>query len=276
MSVVHVVSSISVDAPQPVSRRVVWSVSIFCIIVGVMCTTSILFLYFGAHRGFAATLARIVPFPAAIVDGRVVWYSEVSERANALERISGVPSGEAMQRALLLSERYAVVKNLSDELRVTSEPFYAGESSLPPLYQEVLRRESRLEAAVFSSERLQGASRAKIEAIQFKLQQGIGFADLATEYSEGDAAVFGGDIGYVNPSTLPEELQTTAKTLAAGETSSIVETAYGFWLAMADDVMHDESEERLISLRVIEIKKDLLGDVVDAELRRVRVREFLR
>ncbi len=276
MSVVHYASPISADVPQPVSRRVVWSVSIFCAIVGVVCTMLILFLYFGAHRGFASVLARIVPVPAAVVDGRVVWYSEVSERANALERISGVPSGEAMHRALLLSERYAVVKNLSDELRVTPEPFHAGESSLPPLYQAVLRRESRLEAAVFLSERLQSASRSKIEAIQLKLQQGIGFADLATEYSEGDAAVFGGDIGYVNPSMLPEELQTTAKTLAAGETSSIVETPYGFWLAKAEDVIESEGEERLILLRVIEIKKDLLGDVVDAELRRVRVREFLR
>ena len=56
-------------------------------------------------------------------------------------------------------------------------------------------------------------ARARMESIQLKLQQGIAFADLAAEYGEGDAVLTDGDIGYVDPESLPEELRTVAKAL---------------------------------------------------------------
>lgn len=276
------------------SRKTV--VVALCFAVVGVCIVSVLtvFLGFGAHHGFARTVARIVPVPAAVVDGRVVWYHEVVERANALEIISGVPQTESMDRALLLAERYAMVRILAERFAV--EEILPGDEIIeanmdlralvddahwtskdrwryavePYMLAMVVERQA------LSDAELQATARARLESIELKYQQGIGFADLAGEYGEGDAVLTAGDIGYVTPESLPEELRTVAKSIAIDEVSAITQTQYAFWLVKAEDVIENEDGTRSVWLRVIEVKKDLLGDIVDEQLQRARIREFLQ
>lgn len=289
------VSGHSADVPLR-SRRMLIVVLAF---VGVgVCVIALLvtFMVFGAHHGVARFVARVVPVPAAIVNGHIVWYHEVVERANALEGVSRVLHDDAMARALLLAERSAIIEELAEELHVRTLPaakeglegersaYFAALTTQAGWTQrdveryvvDVYARDIAVEEAAFGAAPLQATARAKIESIQIKLQQGIGFADLATEYSEGDAALTAGDIGYVSPEDLPEELRTVAKTIAVDEVSDIVQTHRAFWLVKAEGVIEAEDGTRSVWLRVIEIKKDLLGDIVDERMKTARIREFLR
>lgn len=280
--------------PPRISRRTVVAALSFAVVGACVFAMLVSFWGLGAHHGVARFVARVVPIPAAVVDGRVVWYREVVERANALEILSNVPATESMDHALLLAERYAIVRNLADDLGVEWTGHVAAASPVSHAlaglvdsagwtgrdkiryYVGAYVREGLVEEAALENTELQALARARLESVQLKYQQGIGFADLAGEYGEGGAVLTAGDIGYVDPESLPEELRTVAKSIATGEVSAITETQYAFWLVKAEDVVENEDGTRSVWLRVIEVKKDLIGDIVDEQMKSARIREFLR
>lgn len=250
------------------TRRLLIGVFLFAGVGVAVAAVLAMFLVFGAHHGVARVIARVVPVPAAVVDGRVVWYREVSERANALEALEELTPDAAMDRALMLAEHAAMVANLAEELHV-------GAPTPTGAIMDAVARDAAVEEAAFDNAALQATARARMESVQLKLRQGIAFADLAAQYGEGDAVLTDGDIGYVHPDDLPEELRTVARTIAAGATSDIVQTHRAFWLVKAEDVLESDDGARSVRLRVIEVKKDVLGDVVDERLKTARVREFI-
>lgn len=221
------------------------------------------FLYFHVHHGFGLALAKVVPVPAAVIDGTVVWYRQVAITANELEDEAGLPSEEAMQRALLLEARERIMKRLADELGVAQSDDRLGFATA-------------LETAVLASDAHQADARAKVERLVVKMEQGLPFYDMAVQYSEGPSAETGGDLGFVDPETLPEDLRTAAKALSPGEVSGVVETAMSFWLVKSEEAQEPQEDERLVWLRVIEIKKDLLGAVVDREFAGAEIRQLMR
>jgi hypothetical protein len=91
----------------------------------------------------------------------------------------------------------------------------------------------------------------KINSIQRELAEGGDFGDLARRLSEDVSAADGGDIGWIGRDDLLPELSKVVFSLAAGETSPVVETEVGFYVA-----------------RVIELRR---GGLVPYEL----VRELL-
>lgn len=285
----------ALGVPPSISRCTVFAALLFAILGACVLMMMVAFWGLGAHHGFARFVARVVPIPAATVDGRVVWYHEVVERANALERLSGVAEDASMDRALVLAERHVKTEQLAEVLQVVlqdDDVTNADEvwsdlavlSTTAGWSQGDVRdfgvaayvRAARVELAALENSALQALARARLESVQLKYQQGIGFADLAGEYGEGDAVLTAGDIGYVDPESLPEALRTVAKTISVDEVSAITETQYAFWLVKAEDVIVNDDGTRSVWLRVIEVKKDLLGDIVDEQMKTARVREFLR
>ena len=55
-----------------------------------------------------------------------------------------------------------------------------------------------------------------------------------------------------------------------------MQTHRAFWIVKAEDVIENDDGTRSVWLRVIEVKKDVLGDIVDERMETARVREFLR
>ena len=75
------------------------------------------------------------------------------------------------------------------------------------------------------------AAREKIDRIDRDLSSGGDFADLARRLSEDVSAVDDGDIGWVGSSDLVPELSKAVFSLAASETSAVIESELGFYLA---------------------------------------------
>ena len=74
-------------------------------------------------------------------------------------------------------------------------------------------------------------AREKIERISRELSEGRDFSDLARRLSEDASSADDGDIGWVGRDDLIPGLSKAVFSLPAGETSAIVDTELGFYLA---------------------------------------------
>lgn len=81
-----------------------------------------------------------------------------------------------------------------------------------------------------------GASRTKEEALEriemvaAELVNGLDFADLAGEYSECPSAQDGGNLGQFGRGDMVPEFDEAVFELEVGDTSGVVETAFGYHL----------------------------------------------
>ncbi len=82
------------------------------------------------------------------------------------------------------------------------------------------------------------AAREKIDRLRGQLSRGADFRDLARRFSEDASAPDGGDLGWVAPGELVPALSKAVFTLAAGETSGVVESSLGFHLAELVELRH--------------------------------------
>jgi hypothetical protein len=241
--------------------KIIFSAAFFscCVVVAVLLS----FWFWHVHRGLGYTLARILPVPAAIVDGHIVWYSEVVKTVRNLEDEALLTGDAAITRGMFLAERYTVTRRIGTELGVASK-------------SDRLAYDIEVERRLLESTKYQAEARARIERIAAKLAQGIQFMDLATQYSEGASASVGGDLGYVDPLTLPPDLSSVAAAMLPGTVSTITETRMSFWLVQCNEVIENDDGTKVVWLRVIEIKKDLLGLIIDRIMLAADIKEFVR
>lgn len=101
------------------------------------------------------------------------------------------------------------------------------------------------------------AARAKLENIEGMLRAGGDFAELATEYSEGPSAKYGGSLGYINLEDLNNpEFEAAVKRLTVGEVSGPVLTEFGYHLIKLEDVSEEKVLVRHILVKVEGEEKD--------------------
>lgn len=125
-------------------------------------------------------------------------------------------------------------------------------------------------------------SRRKAEQILKNLKKGQDFAALAKEQSDGPTRMNGGDLGYIRAGQLDKQLEDVVFSLKAGETSGIVETAYGFNIFQVKDrkpetvLAYDAVKEQIRQyLQMEKAKQD--ADLYAKSLReKASVETFLR
>jgi peptidyl-prolyl cis-trans isomerase SurA len=78
-------------------------------------------------------------------------------------------------------------------------------------------------------------NRATATEILLKLTTGSDFGMMASVYSEGAEKKQNGDMGFVDKSTLREELREPAFKLEAGQLSPLIETKDGFYILRVDE-----------------------------------------
>ncbi len=105
------------------------------------------------------------------------------------------------------------------------------------LPESVRARQIFISSPQESSQKEKDEARAKAEKVLRLVKEGKDFAKLAGEYSEdSDTAAKGGAVGLVSPGkTNSPEFEKAVFALKAGETSGIVETAFGFHIIKADE-----------------------------------------
>lgn len=134
----------------------------------------------------------------------------------------------------------------------------------PSLYRD------KLQAAFMKDTDTSTAAKEKISAAQKALQAGQSFADVAKQYSEGDTAQTGGDLGWYTLSDLVPELQTLVTTQKVGVPGDVVESALGFHIVLVEEIKKEDTKQ-LYRLRQIFTRKISFADSLSEKMRGLSV-----
>jgi len=105
-------------------------------------------------------------------------------------------------------------------------------------------------------------AKIRAEKILSKLRSGQTFDKLAVEFSTGQKALEGGDLGWRQASELPALFVSAVKSLKKGDVSELIQSPSGFHLLKlqdkkgAEQVIIDETLVRHILIKVDEFTKD--------------------
>jgi peptidyl-prolyl cis-trans isomerase SurA len=89
-----------------------------------------------------------------------------------------------------------------------------------------------------------------------QLKQGASFAAYARQYSEASTAAVGGDLGWVRPAQLPQELAAVVTTMAPGQVSNPIPVPGGVSIIAVQDerkVLAPDPRNAVLSLKQISI-----------------------
>ncbi len=280
MTVVH---HAKVDAekivPTKLPRTLWWWFGGLSLFLGFLLFIFVSFAILHWRTGVGRTLSEVVPFPAAVVGSKVVWYSEVTQLAGVLDQFNdGSTLTDSFDRALTLAVRRRYIERLAKELEVTvtDEEVSAPDEAVAELlskagwseadYRRYVSRPLALaqktEIALQDSAKYQDIAKRKLTVVEDHLALGIAFTDIASQYSDDSSAAYGGDIGYFHRDELPAGFDQIFVS-ELGVPSPIFEVPDGFVIAMVYDVVEVDGARSEVAVRIIKARKATLAEVLD-------------
>lgn len=94
---------------------------------------------------------------------------------------------------------------------------------------------TQLFAKIRSTDPAYVTAKKKIKEAQNKLNNGEIFADVAKDYSDGQSAKNGGELGWFNASQMLPEVATVVFNLNKGQQSQIIESSIGYHIVKVED-----------------------------------------
>lgn len=133
---------------------------------------------------------------------------------------------------------------------------------IPSLYEEKLQ-ESFAEETDISSQ-----AKTKIEKAQELLKQGTSFEEVAKQYSEGQTAQSGGDLGWFSLADLAPELRKPVALQKIGVSGDVIESTLGFHIVRVEEFKNEEGSQ-LYHIRQIFAGKNTFGDWLTQQMKTV-------
>ncbi|MFH1632179.1 MAG: peptidylprolyl isomerase [bacterium] len=253
------------------------------------------FLFGHWHQGLARSASRVLPVPAASVEGGIVWYRDVVELAAAFEASKdGADSyASAFDEALEVAVERKHMEQLADYLGVvvTDDEIQAYEVeegslnefldfvgwSVKDYRKHVVRPlliSQHSEDAVYKADDYQLAALARAEKLYDDIELGIDFGDLARMYSDDISSEYNGDIGYFGKDDIYEGLESVFD-LEVNEVSGVLDGGEYFAIVKVYDSIEDDGEV-LLALKIITVGKAGLDEVMEEFSRGREVKFYVR
>ncbi|HLC89823.1 MAG: hypothetical protein A3J65_00840 [Candidatus Buchananbacteria bacterium RIFCSPHIGHO2_02_FULL_45_11b] len=274
-------------------------------------------LYLFAWQNQAAgAIARIIPYPAALVGGRPIyyyqWQKEVSAVNNfylkqkALNPNLTLPDLKQTKKSVLermIDEKIIeqAAKNYqitaaAEEIKAQTQKLIkeignqaALEKQIKELYgwhladfqNEIIKPmllKNKLDLALIADREYNKQAEGTIQAIFEEIKIGQkSFAELARLYSQDITGAQGGDLGYFGRGEMLLEIENAAFNLEIGQTSGIIKTRLGYHLIKLEEKLTDESGN-LAKVRAsqILIKGKNLDDLVKDLKTKIKIWRLVR
>lgn len=117
-----------------------------------------------------------------------------------------------------------------------------------------------------STQEQRSVLRAKADTLLKRIKDGERFEEIALNESDDLSKIKGGDVGYFHAGQTVAEFEEALVTLKVGETSTVVETLYGYHIIRLTDrrparqIPFDEIQDKIKNDLVASEKKQLLED----------------
>ncbi|NTU66758.1 MAG: hypothetical protein HGB08_02415 [Candidatus Moranbacteria bacterium] len=121
----------------------------------------------------------------------------------------------------------------------------------PDLYRERLAEDIR------QNDPANRKAKEKIEAVLADIDSGKSLEDAAKEYSEGESAQNGGDLGWFTADQMLPEISKTVFLLNKGEKSGIIESGLGFHIVLLEDKSTQDGVDKVKLKQVFVRAKNL-------------------
>lgn len=214
-------------------------------------------------------LLRVFPYPAAVVNARIVKYIDWRDESRGVIQFNEKKYGRADEKeigALVLDKliQVALLQELADDLDITVEPDdisafltdmskqLGGEDILKKnieeffgwtrekfisrvVYPEVLRQ--KVQEKIKDSDKVREDAEKKALAVLGDVKKGKkSFEGLASEYSDDSGSVeSGGDLGWFPRGVMVKEFEDAAFALEIGAISGLVKSEYGYHIIKVED-----------------------------------------
>ena len=249
---------------------------------------------FNWQSEFVFKVYKVVPYPIAVVDYKLLSFSNFLKDVDTLTHFYGkqqelsngqlvVPSQEEIKKNVLdkvireklvekIAKRYNVSVNQEEidqeldkiidqagseeEVSKTLQEFYGWDEE--KFKDKVLRPflfEQKVQMAISMDEELNITAKTRAEEVLNLAKLGEkSFEELAQEYSEDTTALSGGDLGVFSRGMMVEEFEEAVFSLEPGQTSDLVKTMYGYHIIKLEDKFIDEEGVEQVRARHILIR----------------------
>lgn len=283
------------------------------LIIGVLVGVVVLFIgimgvgvyAFNWEDSFTNRVTKVLPYPAAVVNGRVVFYHQYLEQLSIVEKyqveFKKVDFKSEDGKTVLTQIRKDTMDRLIEDSIVSSQAVKlkvtvsnkeltdsfnqlvksnGGDTSFasvlkqyygltPAEFKDEIYKSRLLRQKVSekfaSDESMNADAKAKAEEVLAKVNAGEDFATLAKQYSQDTTASAGGDLGFFAKGKMVPEFETAAFALKAGEVSGLVKTVYGYHIIKVTEIKGDEIRASHILIKTKDFNTWLADAVTSAK-----------
>lgn len=254
--------------------------SVFTLLLVALIIITVGIYKFGWEGPAAMTVARVLPYPAATVNGKVVTYREYLDDVATVKRFFSkqlekgetpdfTPPPEDEIRSGVL-DRLIQTKVLEEQavaynVTVSQEDIDAEYGKLEgdeaqnqiaaeilDLYgwtadmfkQRVIRpylMQQKLATAISNDDALTAEAQQRAKDVLDKVRGGADFAELAKEFSaDPGSGPEGGELGWFEKGVMVPEFETAAFALEPDSVSDVVKTQFGYHIIKVHEIEKDE------------------------------------